>query len=199
LFTYFNPNSHPTFCLSRDMISFDLLKSYRYATGTRPPKTELPRKIAECGMLQFEFLLDFGSFRDIQRHRAVVQQMPLLSTLHGFHPWYMKELGEKLRAKMEKYVSNQMKSIDKLQASKEIKQYYICMGFNTPNRLTGNLHALVYLVEIRGTRFVHPTLRERALQMAKILSKDYKILLHLDPEPNRFDIRRGTHDIVMKD
>lgn len=72
------------------------------------------------------------------------------------------------------------------------------MGFNTPNRLTGNLHALVYLVELRGTRFVHPTLQERALQMAEVLTKQFGIKLHLDPQLNRFDIRRGTHDILVK-
>ena len=54
--------------------------------------------------------------------------------------------------------------INNLPTTKETKQYYTGMGFNTTNRLTGDLHALVYLVELRGTRFVHPTLRERALQ-----------------------------------
>ena len=196
--TYFNPVNHPVFYQSEDMISPNMLKSYERAVMMRPPKTELPRKIAECGMLQFKFLLDFGSFRDIQRHRAVTQQMPLLSTSHGFHPWYLEELGEGLRGEMKQFISEQAHKIDQLPANKEIKQYYTAMGFNTPNRLTGDIHALVYLVEIRATRFVHPTLRERALQMAKILTDNYGILLHLDPEPDRFDVRRGTHDIIMK-
>jgi len=196
--TYFDPTSHPLFRQSRDMVSYDMLKTYRQAIITRPPKTELPKKIAECGMLQFEFLLDFGSFRDIQRHRAVIQQMPLLSIVHGFHPWYLEEFEKELRSGMEDVISEQARRINRLPASLETKQYYTAMGFNTANRLTGNLHALVYLVELRGTRFVHPTLRERALQMAKILTEDYEILLHLDPEPNRFDVRRGTHDIIVR-
>lgn len=199
--TYFDPAMHFSFRLSKSMVSLKILmrEIHQRAIIERPPKTELPKKIAECGTLQFEFLLDFGSFRDIQRHRAVIQQMPLLGTRHGFHEWYLGELGEGLRGEMEQFISGQVKRIEELPASKEIKQYYTGMGFNTANQLTGNLHALVYLVELRGTRFVHPTLRERALQMAGVLAEDYGILLHLDPEPNRFDIRRGTHDIVVKE
>ena len=75
------------------------------------------------------------------------------------------------------------------------------MGYNLPNRLTGDLHALVYLVELRATRFVHPTLRFRARQMAEELRRrfgEYGLVLHLDDEPDRFDIRRGEHDIVER-
>lgn len=197
--TYFNPATHPFFVQAEDLVSRSMLNSYRSAIATRPPKTELPRKIAECGVLQFEFLLDFGSFRDIQRHRSVIQQMPMLGTGLGFHPWYLEELKQSsLRDQVEPVLHKQALKIAQLEASDEVKQYYTAMGFHTANRLTGNLHALVYLAELRATRFVHPTLRERALQIAEILKKNYKILLHLDPEPNRFDIRRGTHDITVE-
>ena len=54
----------------------------------RPPKTELPKHLAESGTLQYSFGLDFGSYRDIARQRAVVQRMPLLTMKHGFHSWY---------------------------------------------------------------------------------------------------------------
>jgi len=184
-----------------DNVFMRLLGQYRKAMENRPPKTELPKKIRECGNLTFEFFLDFGSFRDIQRHRAVVQQMPLLSTRYGFHPWYFSELGEGLRGEMKSFVYEQTVLINNLPTTKEIRQYYTGMGFNTTNRVTGDLHALVYLVELRGTRFVHPTLRRRALQMADVLMMRFGkngLVLHLDPEPNRFDIRRGTHDIVIK-
>jgi thymidylate synthase ThyX len=185
-----------------DNVSRRLLPRYRKAMESRPnSKTELPKKIKECGNLTFEFFLDFGSFRDIQRHRAVVEQMPLLSTEYGFHPWYFSELGEELRKEMKSFVAEQTVLINNLPTTKEIKQYYTGMGFNTTNRVTGDLHALVYLVELRGTRFVHPTLLQRALQMASVLRiqfGDDGLVLHLDPEPNRFDVRRGTHDIVMK-
>lgn len=199
--TYFDMVFPVTFRLSENLISREMLQQnvYQRAIAVRPPKTELPRKIRECGTLRFDFLLDFGSFRDIQRQRAVVQQMPILGTHHGFHPWYLEELGDGLRGEMESFISYQIKKINALPASKETKQYYVGMGFNTTNRLTGDLHALTYLVELRGKWDVHPTLRERALQMAEVLTRLFGIKLHLDPQPNRFDIRRGTHDIIIKE
>ncbi len=197
---YFDSDLREDF-LFFDNVNLALLREYKNAMGSRPAKTELPKKIKECGNVTFEFFLDFGSFRDIQRHRAVTQQMPLLSTKYGFHPWYLSELGEGLRGEMKSFINEQVVLIDNLPTTKDIKQYYTGMGFNTTNRVTGDLHALVYLVELRGTRFVHPTLRERAFQMADVLKMRFGrdgLILHLDPEPNRFDVRRGTQDIIMK-
>lgn len=189
------------FEVQSELIDHNLLNLYREAMEKRPAKTELPKKIKECGTMRFGFLLDFGSFRDIQRHRAVVQQMPLLTTNYGFHPWYMEELGNELCHRMQKFIAEQAQRINSLPTTPEIKQYYTAMGFNTTNQVTGDLHALVYLVELRGTRFVHPTLRERALQIACELEKRFGkngLVLHMDPEPNRFDVRRGSHDLKIK-
>lgn len=185
-----------------DFVNRRLLKEYWQVMMSRPnEKTELPKKINECGTLTFEFILDFGSFRDIQRHRAVVQQMPLLTTKYGFNEWYLSEIGE-LAEEMKPFIYGQRKRIESLNASPEVKQYYTGMGFNTTNRLTGGLGSLVYLVELRSTRFVHPTLVHVVRNMTDVLQDlfgPYGLVLHLDPEPNRFDVKRGMHDIVIKE
>jgi hypothetical protein len=75
------------------------------------------------------------------------------------------------------------------------------MGYKISNRLTGNIHSLVYLAELRATRFVHSTLRKKAKMLAEnLLSLFGKagLVLHLDQEIDRFDIKRGEHDIVLK-
>lgn len=59
---------------------------------TRPPKAELSPRFRELGDITFQFPLDFGSYRDLQRHRSAVQPMPILSTRHGFDPWYVSLL-----------------------------------------------------------------------------------------------------------
>ncbi len=180
--------------IDESMISFEILKS-------RPEKTEMPRHFAEAGNLQFEFLLDFGSFRDIQRHRAVTQRMPLLTTEIGFEEWYINELPEEVQIKAKRLLKSQEELIEKLNLSKEEKQYYMAMGYKISNRLTCNLPAIVYLVELRATRFVHQTLRTKAKMMAQSLEELFGskgLILHLDKEPDRFDIKRGEHDITLK-
>lgn len=179
-----------------------VLAQHKTLLQNRPQKTDLPKFLSECGNVQFSFLLDFGSFRDVQRHRAVTQRMPLLSTTYGFEPWYLSELPSPLAEKARELIALQKKRIIELGTNKETAQYYIAMGYRTPNRITGGLPALVYLVELRSTRFVHPTLSRRAQEMGKILLDLYAdsgLVLHLDPEPGRFDIGRGAHDIKLKE
>lgn len=188
--------------LTKDSVDRELLKGeYAEFLQTRPEKTDLPVTIAECGTLQYEFLLDFGSFRDIQRHRAIVQRMPLVTTHHGFHPWYMQEFPESFRARVQEVIDMQLGDIIALDLSAEDEQYFIPMGYQVNCRITGDLKALVYLAELRATRFVHPTLRTVALHLIDDLEKrfsEFHLVMHRDNDPHRFDIRRGLHDIVLK-
>ncbi len=198
---YFTQKDPKDFKMIRTNVDTNALEKNREILEKRPPKTELPKYLAECGTVQFDFLLDFGSFRDIQRHRAVIQRMPLLTQEHGFAPWYLSELPNNIRKEAELLLKKQTEKIAQLGTTPEIAQYYIAMGYQLPNRVTGNLPALIYLIELRATRFVHPTLRVRAEQMAEVLKKEYSkygLKIHLDPDPGRFDIKRGEHDIELK-
>lgn len=198
---YFFDTDVVDFELTKDSIDRDLLFKNKKVLESRPKKTELPKYFSEFGTLQFCFLLDFGSFRDIQRHRALIQRMPLVTDRLGFGDWYFEELSDELRKKAAELLYTQKKAVKDLNLDESTKQYYIPMGYNLPNRLTGDLPALVYLVELRATRFVHPTLRKRAVQMAEVLEKKfgpYGLKLHLDDDPDRFDVKRGEHDIVQK-
>ena len=193
-------------CVAENSVNMSLLSRYYAMMSTRPAKTDLPKILSECGTIQFSFLLDFGSFRDIQRHRAVTQQMPIVGTQYGFEYWYLYELPEALREKARELLNQQRVLTSSLSFAgfnvpKEVLQYYVAMGYRTPNRVTGGIPALVYLVELRATRFVHPTLRRRAKQMAEFLQNTFGkhgLVLHLDQDPDRFDIKRGEHDIQLK-
>lgn len=190
------------FKLVHNGINLELLKEYRDILKSRPAKTELPPFIAECGSMEFSFLLDFGSYRDLQRHRAVAQRMPLVSSEHGFEPWYLDSLPEDLKNQATQFLSDQEDKIKGMNLDPNIEQYYTAMGYKVPCKVIGDLKALVYLVELRNTRFVHPTLVKRALQMADSLEKelsDYSLKIYRDEESSRFDIKRGEHDIVAAD
>jgi len=195
---YHNP-SCPDFKMTNNSINRKLLK--KDILKKRPFKTELPKYLAEAGTVQFEFLLDFGSFRDLQRHRSITQRMPLLTTDIGFENWYLNELPVKVKSQAEKLLKTQIGKIKKLKISREEKQYYIPMGYKVSNRITGGLPGMVYVSELRATRFVHPTLRKRAKQIADKLLKTflrYGLVMHIDKEIDRFDIKRGEHDIVLR-
>ncbi|MDO8231883.1 MAG: FAD-dependent thymidylate synthase [bacterium] len=192
---------HKKTVLTRNSIDINRLEEYKDFLVARPEKTELPKQMAECGAMQFEFLIDFGSFRDIQRHRSVIQRMPLLSSSFGVHSWYFESLPDKLRQEAEKLVRRQLAAIDTLPQDRLGRQYYLPMGMCVPCRLTGDLPALVYVVERRAQRDVHPTLHEVALEMADDLLTQFGpfgLTLNVDREKGRFDVKRGLQDIVQK-
>lgn len=203
-YAYFAPDSWAdTLRFRRDGVSFELLDEYREVFALRPPKTDLPYAVREIGQVEFEFLLDFGSFRDLQRNRAVATLMPLLSRRFGFEPWYLSQMPERLRTRAVALLTQNAALAERLRErageTEETMQYYLPMGYRCPIRLVGDLRAVTYLLELRTTRFIHVTLRRAMREAAERFSRELSLPLHLDEEPDRFDIARGTQDIVAKD
>lgn len=197
---YFDKEVFGSFCMTRNDVSIG--KSAGEILRKRPNgKTELPKWLEELGTIQFEFLLDFGSFRDVQRHRAVVQRMPLLTTHHGFERWPLEQMPETLRERALVHLEKLEGRLADLAVSPEMLQYYIPMGYRVANRITGGLPALVYLIELRAQTTVHPTLRVIAQKMGRSLEEEFgdDLPLFYDKSPDTLDIRRGEQDIVKKE
>lgn len=198
-YNYYNPDKFTKDFEYKTNISSNELNKYEDALTARPFKTNLPLFLGELGNIVFDFLLDFGSFRDIQRHRNGVCRMPLLTTNYGFNSWYLGQLPEDLKNKAEQLIKQQKQLIDKLDASPEDKQYYIAMGFNVTCRVAYGLPATVYVIELRSGKLVHPTLRKIAHKMHHALKKEFpNLVLHSDLEQDDWDVRRGLQDITKK-
>ncbi len=197
--TYFAPKKFSKKFSSTHTIARKMLAPYKEILAKRPMKTTLPFFMRDLGTFTFCFLLDFGSFRDLQRHRASLYQMPLLTTQYGFHDWYIDQLPVSLQKKALRLIERQKNAIEKLKANDEDRQYYIAMGFRVPCKFTFDLPALVYFIELRAGKLVHATLRPIAHAMHHELRKTFPIVkLHTDLEPSEWDVRRGLQDIVKK-
>jgi thymidylate synthase ThyX len=202
---YYHDPACPKLEMVRDGIDTDALQApgLKPLFTDRPDQTELPKWLGAYGESAFVFQLDFGSFRDIQRHRAVTQRMPLLTAEIGFNDWYLDELTPELRAEAEGLIEKLTKAATELTDDVALRQYYLPMGFNISNYLSGDLPSLVYLVELRATSLVHPTLAVQAAEMANILTDKYGesigLTIHLNSKPGRFDVKRGEADIVRTD
>tara|TARA_B100000508_G_scaffold113034_1_gene91531 strand:+ start:4406 stop:5803 length:1398 start_codon:yes stop_codon:yes gene_type:complete len=195
---YHNPDC-PKLELVHDGVDRKGLKPYYDVFAARPPKTELPKWIGAYGTATFEWLLDFGSFRDVQRHRAVVQRMPLLTDEIGFHEWYLEQLSESLHAEAQEMIASQEAATKGLTDDLFVKQYYLPMGYKISCRHGGDLSAHTYLVELRASSKVHPTLAFQAEGMAKLLETTYGDLglkIHLGTVAGQFDVRRGEDTII---
>ncbi len=198
-YTFFLEKDYKNDYAARTNIKKADLKPYTPVLKKRPQKTNLPLFLGELGTVTYEFLLDFGSFRDIQRHRNGVCRMPLLTTKFGFNEWYLEQLPSHLKVQAKKLIKEQIAAIKTLKASKEEMQYYVGMGFNVTCKTTYALPAAVYTMELRSGKLVHPTLRKIAHQMYRSLKKFFPdMTLHADLDLDDWDVRRGLQDIKEK-
>ena len=197
-YSYLVPEKNVTFKFDTNVKAEDLEK-YKDLIETRPIKTGFPTFLAELGNFSFDFVLDYGSFRDIQRHRNGVCRMPLLTTKLDFNSWYLEQLPTDLHDEAIELIKEQTIAISKLDTTPEIRQYYIAIGFNIFGRVNYPLPAAVYVMELRNGRAVHPSLRKLARNMSDAVSEKFpNLIMHIDTNPDDWDVRRGLQDITIK-
>ncbi len=193
-----NSNSDRAVILHNGVDVSELAK-FEKILKSRPAKAEIPRFVGITGTLRVGFNLDFGSYRDLQRHRPVVMRMPLLSVRPGFEKWYLDQLPDQVKVEALKLIASVEKFCLSVKDDKT-SQYYIPMGYKVPVEFSGDLPSIVYQTELRATKFVHPTLQRRAIEISDRLEElfgKYGLVLQVNRnDVGRFDIRRGQQDIV---
>ncbi len=197
-FAYFDDPSIKNFSYQA-RLDLDGLKAHQKLLGSRPAKTELHPRLRQYGDILFRFPLDFGSYRDLQRQRSAVQNMPLLTTTHGFHPWYLEQLPSELKSEAITLLKTQEKNLATLKTTPEIKQYYTAMGYLVTVQMSCPLPAAVYIAELRSADTVHPTLRLEAQRLGDAIKAAVPgIAMHHDRSPGSWNLKRGSQDIVRK-
>jgi thymidylate synthase ThyX len=183
----------------RSSIDLGHLHAYEDCLRTRPRGCVLPHCFSDIGQVQFMFNLDFGSFRDIQRHRNGVCRMPLLTTELGFEPWYLDQLDEELRREAVITIDCLQGEIEEIAADPVQRQYYTALGFRVPCRVTYGLPAALYVMELRSSKTVHPTLRRVVHSMIHEFKNRFPdVTLHADTDPDDWTLRRGDQTITAK-
>ena len=178
---------------------FDESRWHSNIINSRPKGCVLPHFMTDFGQLSWSFFLDFGSFRDIQRHRNGVCRMPLLTTQHGFEPWYLEQLDDDLHDEANQLLNEQELRIEEVTKDPVLRQYYTALGYRVQTDVTYGLPAAIYVMEIRSGKSVHPTLRKKVHGMIKTFQDRLPhIKLHVDLDPSDWDVRRGTQTITCK-
>lgn len=178
------------------------------ALTTRPEGALLNRRLAAYGAYNLYFLLDFGSYRDLQRHRNGVCQVPLTEGTFGIHGWYMNEVKSLLAAAdwagFQKEVNRLLGAIKDLgKAGVAVdavrSQYLYPMGTAVLCHLAYTIPQMTYVAELRSQKTVHPSLRPVAQGMAKILREDFpQMALYIDTDADGWSAKRGEQTIEAK-
>ncbi|HPF95368.1 MAG TPA: FAD-dependent thymidylate synthase [bacterium] len=178
----------------------DSLAEYAELLKNRPYRAAQPPLITEVGMMRFDYVLDFASFRDLQRHRPGVNRIPLLTDKLGFHSWYLSQLTEEIEQEALALLEAQHIALDAICDDEVVRQYYIPMGYLVPCRMQFPLHSMLYMFELRTGQTVHPTARHATIEMYTLFHKAYPdIVAHVDlDDTNPFNMKRGTQTITEK-
>ena len=172
------------------------IKNYPTLLTYRPRGAVLPHFLTDLGQVHLDFNLDYGSFRDVQRHRNGVCRRPCLTTEVGFHPWYLEQLPKSMVDDAKWLLAQQELAIAELPIGADCRQYYIAMGYQVGCQLTYGLPATLYILELRSSKTVHHTLRQVSLEATKWFKEEFPhIALHVDDSPDDWTLRRGQQTI----
>ena len=160
----------------------------------RAPFQKLPRhqsnglRVTMCGFL------DFGSYRDLQRHRNGYLKMDILSPTKGFNMFYMSNLPSHLQLELAKLVSDYSDFYhnDKTLSAFD-KQYCTPMGYDVGVEYNCDINQALYIMELRSAKTVHQTLRHLVQDWAKSFQqKTLGIMkVHVDMDFDNFTLKRG--------
>lgn len=124
-----------------------------------------PREFEEA-LYTFDVLLDYGAYRDIQRHRICSQTTQMFSVSHGFEmPAEIEEVGMK-----EEYAKAMSKATDAYNViSRDFKseaQYIVPLAYRLRLMMTMNLREVFHFTELRSGKNGHKSYRRIAQEMA---------------------------------
>jgi hypothetical protein len=192
----------------RNIIDLEGLNKLEAETlKTRPRGGVPPKRLAAYGHYNIACAIDFGSYRDLQRHRNGVAPLPLLEARFGMFKWYTDELADLLGTdytELESATSALYAQIEDLpnqgiKTDRLLTQYLLPMGTTAICTVSYSVPQMIYVGELRSGKTVHPSLRPIAQGFLRILEKDLPgIALHGDMDADSWSEKRGTQTITEK-
>lgn len=160
--------------VSRDRSLQD--KIIQMALENRGPHDTPPREF-EHAWFQHEIVMDYGAWRDIQRHRICTQTNQPLGTDLGYD--MPEEIGEIGKAKEYATVMDQARQLNRdiLAAGLVAEaQYVVPMAYRRRLLVSWNLRELFHFIELRSGKKGHPSYRRIAQEIWKALDESHAAL-----------------------
>lgn len=139
--------------------------------GERQNRRHKPGRALERVDYRFDVLMDYGGFRDIQRHRMLTIEWQDLTPRHGFVlPEDLEELGVagEFREAMER--SEGLWSRLHPHLPKQA-QYAVCMAYRVRFVMQLNAREAMHLIELRSSPQGHPTYRKLAHEIHRQIAE----------------------------
>jgi thymidylate synthase ThyX len=142
----------------------------------RMEKHDLPMRELEHINYTFDIMIDYGAFRDIQRHRICTQTNQELTVEHGFDiPQEIIEAG--FKDKFEDCMKMAVEAFNEI--SKDFPkeaQYVVPLAFRKRTLFTWNLRELHHFIKLRSSKEGHTSYRKIAQQVFDEIEKVHPLL-----------------------
>ena len=164
-------------------------------------------------IFKFQNEIDFGSYRDIHRHRNGIITMPLLTIYNGMNEFYYNNIPDSFKSELNTLMTdfetwykveenkariNMLSSADFNKRMVEL-QYAVPMGYNVKFSYQCDLNQLLYMIELRTSKTVHQTLRFVMQDVYKQMLEYVPMLeghVYPDMDKENFTLKRGTQTFV---
>ncbi|NGX61768.1 MAG: Thymidylate synthase ThyX [Chlamydiae bacterium] len=156
----------------------EVAKIFEAASSMRENRRHKSPRALEHAQFTFEIVADFGSYRDLHRHRMLTQERQVLTTNYGY--FIPQEI---LDTPMEKPYREAMERAHEVHQTiaeelPEEAQYVVPMAYNVRWYFHINLRALQWLCELRSQAAGHPNYRWIAQQMARQVIDAHPLFEH---------------------
>jgi len=153
-------------------LSFDdraaLLRAY---VGDRENRRHKPGRAFERSGYRFDVLSDYGSFRDLQRHRMLTIEWQSLTPNHGYaRPELVDEAG--LTDIFDDSMARSAALFDALKSDFPAQAgYAVSMAYRLRYSMQFNAREAIHLLELRSAPQGHPAYRRVALEMHRQIAE----------------------------
>jgi len=147
---------------------YEILETY---VGNRKHRRHRPDRGLEAGYpILFDCIADFGSYRDLQRHRMLTQQRQLITPRLGFSmPEDLIKAGVVEQINEAKQICEDLYDKIREDCDEVAAQYVVLFGYNIRWYMGMNLRAAQHMIELRTTPQGHPNYRLVCQKMANAI------------------------------
>lgn len=149
----------------------DRKKIIRAFSSLRQNRRQRPPRAFEMTEYTFDFMTNFGMFRDFHRHRVLTLERQLLTTDYGYVvPDEIVQLGIKKDYDDCMYKSKEVYELMKTNMPEQA-QYVVNFAYNYQYFMKLNLREAAHLIELRTVPQGHQDYRRAAQEMFKAINK----------------------------
>lgn len=173
------------------------------ALARRPRRADINKHLSDIAYVHVRGRMDFGSFRDAHRHRALRLSVGLIGTGRSFdfEDWYVANLAPELQPEARKLIAQQQRAVALLECDPFERQLYMPLGALMAFDGRSDLGGWIYFCELRSLSYTHHTVRLKAWGIAEgiragLAAKSLPaVRMTIDHRPSRFNLERGSQTI----